>query len=259
MPTDNEASPRQRRLHPVSGGSAPYAQRRLRPVGGGFAPSRGMQGNSAPIPMPSDTVRTWNQAAADAVWHRTGVDVACMGRKQSGGTKEMTASGPIAKLEEALDLAKAYLRGEAELPPLVGAEAQRLREEHQAARENRRAPRRPPPRRRSFDPRPRREASPAHQAPRPRREASPAHHAPRPRREDSRTRREAPPANRGVPSRGPACEVSPSPRRRWRRRSPTSDSTSSSALTNQQEAAPAATFIKKTNNMAYNLTIINIF
>ena len=77
-------------------------------------------------------VHTWNQAAADVVWHRTGVSIACRGRKQNGWLKEMTASGPLARLEEALALAQSYLRGEAELPPLEGSEARRVREEREA-------------------------------------------------------------------------------------------------------------------------------
>ena len=80
--------------------------------------------------------RTWNQAAADVVWQRTGVSVAC--RKRDNRGKQMTANGPLVKLEEALDLAQSYLRGETELPPLTGSEAQRVREERAAETEARR-------------------------------------------------------------------------------------------------------------------------
>ena len=61
--------------------------------------------------------------AKKVVWHRTGVSIACRGRKQTRGLKEMTASGPLAKLEEALELAQSYPHGETELPPLRGSEA----------------------------------------------------------------------------------------------------------------------------------------
>ena len=201
-----------------------------------------MKGNAAPTPLPADMVRTWNQAAADVVWHRTGVSIACRGRKQTRGLKEMTASGPLARLEEALALAQSYLRGEAELPPLKPEEARRVREERAAESDNRRQAM--PEGSRPVAPRPRREASPAHS--RPRREASPAR--PRQRREASPARRQASPS--------PRRQASPSPRRRRRRRSPSSSSSSVSssskpALLTKQEAAPAATLISKTNYMTH--------
>ena len=88
--------------------------------------------------MPSAMVKTWNQAAADVVWHRTGVSVTCRARAQHGGIKHMYASGPLAKLEEAIELAQKYLKGDEELKPLEGSEAQRVREAHAAEREARR-------------------------------------------------------------------------------------------------------------------------
>ena len=70
-----------------------------------------VEGNSAPINVPFPWVNTLTEDARSYIFAKTQCSVSTRERASWGKGKRLTASGPLANLAEALDLARGWLLG----------------------------------------------------------------------------------------------------------------------------------------------------